>query len=156
MRTGGGVNIWLALTFVETGAYFAASCFGQISSVAQLDLGDTGLAVYGLYDSQGSANRVVVINTYFYNHGKRPQRSLRIDGLDHSITWARGRLLDAESAESIHALGQTANFGGVQFDNSTCQGFGTSRQEKLEVENGSLTITLPDSSAMLVELRQSY
>ena len=108
--------------------------------------------MYALYDDQKLAVRIVIINTYHYSNGTRSQRSIRVDGLD-AITSAHGRLLDAESAESIHELGQTANFGGVQFDSLTCQGFGVPTSQKIEVRNGSFSIALPDSSAMLVELR---
>ena len=137
---------------LSSGAYFASLAFADAASFAQLDSGDSSLAVYGLYDSAGSAQKVVVINTYYYGGGQRSDHSVTITGVASSAS-VTSHLLIAESADSMVTNGQGATFGGVHFDNTTCEAVGSMQGNTLLVQNSSITITLPDSSAVLVYLQ---
>ena len=95
---------------------------------------------------------MVVINTYYYGGGQRSDRSVTIDGVVSSAN-VTSHLLIAESADSIVTNGQGATIGGVYFDNTTCEAVGSMQGITIPVQNSSITITLPDSSAALVYLQ---
>ena len=94
---------------------------------------------------------MVVINTYYYGGGQRSNHSVTISGVGSGAT-VTSHLLIAASADSIVTIGQGATFGGTHFDNTTCEAVGTLQGDSIPVQNGSITITLPDSSAALVYL----
>ncbi|WWC66094.1 uncharacterized protein I303_108716 [Kwoniella dejecticola CBS 10117] len=136
------------------GAYFATSALSGMSSVASLDDGTTSLAAYALYaEDCNTPKRVVLINTDYYPNTtttSRPSQTFDLSSLGEDCTSVKVKRLTAPYATSQQELGQTPTFGGVSFDNSTCDALGSEQYEYVDVKDGSAQVEVWSSEAVLV------
>ncbi|WWC95835.1 hypothetical protein V866_002702 [Kwoniella sp. B9012] len=136
------------------GALFATEALSGMSSISALDDGSTSLAAYGLYaEDKGVPKKVVLINTDYYSNTtttERPSQTLSLSGLDNGLQSVNVKRLTAPYATSQQELGQVPTFGGVSYDNATCNAVGDEKYEQLAVHNGCANVEVYSSEAVIV------
>ncbi|OCF73199.1 hypothetical protein I204_06429 [Kwoniella mangroviensis CBS 8886] len=136
------------------GALFATEALSGMSSISALDNGTTSLAAYGLYaENENVPKKVVLINTDYYQNTTttgRPSQTFSLSGLGNNLQSVNVKRLTAPYATSQQELGQVPTFGGVSYDNSTCNAVGDAKFEQAGVNNGTANVKVYSSEAVIV------
>jgi len=133
------------------GATAAVALMAGASHLTALDTGKTPYAAYVAFDSSGAPLRVLLYNSEFYAEiGTRASQSFVLTGLKGASV--RAKRLTAPSAKSRVDQGATISFGGQVFGNGTCIVSGAESFETTEVTDGSATLSVKASEALLVYL----
>lgn len=134
------------------GAYVAAAAMAGGSYVAALDDGTTNYGGYVVFDGNGEAMRVVLLNSNYYTgSGTREEERFVVSNLRG--VRVRARKLTAKSATARVDEGQVPTFGGQWFRNSDCALIGNADIEEAKVVNGMAEFSVASSEALLIELK---
>lgn len=133
------------------GAYVAAATMAGGSYVAPLDSGETNYGGYVVFDGDGRATRVLLVNSDFWTgNGTRGDENFVVSGLAGRKVGARR--FTAASAMARVDEGQVPTFGGQWFGNGDCAVVGKKAVEETEVVKGMAEFSVAASEALLIEL----
>lgn len=136
------------------GAYFVSEFLGSSSAtqLIQLDSGTTDIGAYAVYPGSSSTPaRILLYNSATYSGtGTRPSVAVTLNGLSSSSSVISSKRLTAPSSSSLASDGVTIGDSGSF--TSDCSPSGTQNKESVSVSNGSLTVNVPASEAVIVYL----
>ncbi|OCB89325.1 hypothetical protein A7U60_g3526 [Sanghuangporus baumii] len=135
------------------GAYFVSEFLGPSSParLVMLDSGSTSLGVYAVFSGINSAApRILLYNSAYYSgSGTRSSANIVLSGLGSNLSSVQAKRFTAPSAPALS--GQGVTIGGGTFD-SSCALAGTQATESVRVSQGTASIGVQDSEAVIVYL----
>jgi len=133
------------------GAAFVSDFLGNSTKLAMLDDGTGMIAVYGAYSAAEVPARLLIYNSgYFNGTGTRSSAIVSFSGI---IAYGplEAKRLTAPDAISRMDQGGNVTIGGVQFD-PACQLTGAQETESISVAEGSISVSVKASEALIVYL----
>jgi hypothetical protein len=133
------------------GGYVAAEALANGASILPLDNGTTNYAGYSIYNSEGTAMKVILLNTdLFEGNGTRSEHTFSVE--DVYGTSLKAKRLTAKSGFSRQEEGDAPTYAGRSVGDDTCEFEGNEVFETLEVVDGRVTAVLRASEALLITL----
>jgi hypothetical protein len=134
------------------GAYAATAAMAGGKYIQQIDDGKSNYAGYVIFDNRKKPLKVVLYNSNFYGgSGARGSMTFLLSGLTQEKITAKR--LTAPSANSRVDQGGNPSFGGQTFTNVTCAVSQNAAFEEVDIVNGTATLAVAASEAMLVYLQ---
>jgi len=133
------------------GATAAVALMAGASHLTALDTGRTAYGAYAAFGSGGAPLRVLLYNSdYYAGTGARSSQSFVLTGLN--VSSVKAKRLTAAGAMARQDQGGTITFGGQIFGNGTCVVSGAETFETAVVADGSVTLSVKATEALLVYL----
>ncbi len=133
------------------GAYAATAFMAGGSSIIPLDSGTSNYGGYAVFDHNGGALKVLLINSDYYGGtGARGSTTFVLSGLQNG--GIKAKRLTAQSSNSRVDQGSNPTFGGQEFANVTCTVLGAEVLESSNVVGGRASFAVGASEALLVYL----
>ncbi|KAH9858510.1 glycoside hydrolase superfamily [Lenzites betulinus] len=137
------------------GAYFVSEFLGtdgaKVAALGNDNL--TGIAVYAVYSAAGAPLRLLVLNTsYFDGTGTRANTQVSFSGLSGANGTKQALRLTAPSATSLADQGAAVTIGGSGTFAPDCTKTGTERTEQVSFSQGSLSVAVHATEALIVYL----
>ncbi|KAH6623425.1 glycoside hydrolase family 79 protein [Chaetomium tenue] len=136
------------------GATAAVALTAGARTIAALDDGSTKDGVYVVFDGEGRALRVLLLNSEYYAGGgaRRGAQVFTLTGLG-AVGEVRAKRLTGVSSLARVDRGDAISFGGQKWTDGTCVVAGKEVFETTRVENGQAAFEVKAAEALLVYLR---
>ncbi|KAI0829864.1 hypothetical protein BC628DRAFT_1314531 [Trametes gibbosa] len=137
------------------GAYFVSEFLGadgaRVAALGNDNL--PGIAVYAAFSATGAPLRLLVLNTNYYDGtGARPSTRIGLSGISGTTGTKQAKRLTAPSATSRVDQGAAVTIGGSGTFGQDCSKTGTELTEQVSVAQGSLSVVVRDTEALIVYL----